>query len=296
MNSHPVPVCLICVTFCVAWLSNSSASVDICQEPIADSHLAIRYHNSQASAFDGSPGETNLENYSTELLYKMNNDWILGFGHRSTVLNVDRLELQTNGYLHTFFFPVHRSIQSDKRHFRFSIAPALSASSNVSSDPDEYRSDALQLLAALIWDRQLSDRVSLHYGICADHRFGDYQAYPAAGINWQPGPKWTIEFGFPTSQISHELGKNLTTVLRIAPNGNEWYVKDKSLERRSQLVYEAYLIELALDWRAHKHIGFSASVGRDFHNRFKMTLLDGTRVRLSSDPATRAGVAFAWFF
>ena len=296
LNAHLVRTCLSCVGLCLPCISNSSTSVDICQEPTAESHLSIAYYDTEEASLEGRLGETNLKNYSTDLLFKSNNNWIYGFGHRSAILNEDRLELQTNGYLHSFFFPVHRLSQSDNKSFRFSFAPALSGSSNVTKDPSEYTADALQLLAAFVWGWQTSDRLRLRYGICGDHRFGEYHVYPVISVNWQPHPDWIIEFGFPTSQVSHQVTKSLTSSLRIVPNGNEWYVKDKSLSKHSQLVYEAYLLEWAFNWRAHRHFMLTASVGREFHSRYEMTLLNENRVRISSDAATRVGVALTWFF
>ncbi|MCP4300493.1 MAG: hypothetical protein GY783_07905 [Gammaproteobacteria bacterium] len=201
---------------------------------MAQSHLSIGYYDQEPSSLEGNVGETNLENFSTDLLFTSNEKWSFGAGHRGAFLNVDQLALQTNGYLHTFFLPVHRLSQSDKNGFRFSVAPAISASSNVTKDPDEYASDALQLLAALVWNRPISDRLDLHYGICGDHRFGEYQAYPLINVAWQAHPDWVIQFGFPTSQINYQVSENLTSSMRIAPHGNEWYVKDKSLENHSQ--------------------------------------------------------------
>ena len=191
---------------------------------------------------------------------------------------------------------MHWLSRSDKKSFRFSIAPALSASSNVTSDSSEDTADALQLLAAIVRDRQISARLGLRYGICGDHRLGEYQVYSVLSFNWQPHPDWMIEVGFPTSQLSHQVTEGLTALLRIAPNGNKWYVKDKRLEKHSQLVYEAYVLEWAFNWRAQEHFILTASVGREFHSRYEMTLLDENRVRLENDPAVRIGVALAWFF
>jgi hypothetical protein len=295
-NASLVRTCLSCLSLCLPCISNGSPGVDICQEPIAESNLSIAYYDNEKTSFERNLGETNRDNFSTDLQFKMNDNWIFGVGHRSAILDVERLELQTNGYLHTFFVPVHRLDQSDNKSFRFSIAPALSASSNVTKDPNEYTADALQLLVALVWGEQISDRLGLSYGICGDHRFGEYQVYPVIGINWQPHADWLIELGFPASRLSYEVTKSLTSVLQIAPNGNEWYVKNKSLDKHSQFVYEAYLLEWALSWRAHQKIMLTASVGREFHSRYEMTLLNETRIRVSSDPTTRVGVSLAWFF
>ena len=85
-------------------------------------------------------------------------------------------------------------------------------------------------------------------------------------------------------------------VLRIEPNGNKWYVKDKSLQTYSQLLYEAYLLEWALNWRAHEHFMVSASIGREFDRHYELALLDEGVVRLPGDDTTRIGVALAWVF
>ena len=269
------------------------ASVDVCQEPPTYSHLSVGYYNHEKSSIGNTLTETNPENYDFDLLFK-SSKWVFGAGNRYTKLNENGL--QTNGHLHTFFLPVHRLSQNDRRSFRASIAPALSATSNVVRRTGEYTADAFQFLAALVWGRQLSDRLDLRYGICGDHRFGSYRIYPVIAVDWRPHPDWTVELGFPTSQLSYRVLTGLTSLLRIAPDGNEWYVKDNDLEKQSQLVYEAYTIEWAFNWQAHKDLLLTASVGRQFHIRYEATLLDGSRVRRSSDSGTRVGVALSWRF
>ena len=291
-----VLTCLIGASLFLSGVSNASTSAEVCQALETESHLSIAYYDHEKTPLGASGGTSNLENFSTDFLYKTSGKWTFGFGHRTTILNVDGLQLQTNGYLHTFFFPAHRISKSDSRNFRFSIAPALSGSSNVTKDPDEYSADAFHLLTALIWERQVNERWTLSYGICGDNRFGDYQIYPAVSASWQPHPSWTLEIGFPQSQLSFQVSKSLASVLRIEPNGNEWYVKDKSLQNESQLLYEAYLLEWAFSWRAHEHLLLSASVGREFDRHYELTLLDESVARLPGDDATRFGVALAWIF
>ena len=288
--------CLTGMCLSLFCFSNSLAGVDICRQPTVYSQLSIAYYKHEKSSFESGIGETKQENVNFDLLFKLNDNWAFGAGHRYTILNVEPLELQTNGHLHTFFLPLHRQSQSDRKSFRFSIAPALSASSNVMRNPGEYQVDALQLLAALVWSRQLSDRMSLRYGVCGDHRFGRYEIYPLISVAWQPHADWTVELGFPASQLTYRVSASLTSSLRIAPDGNEWYVRDKSLQKRSRLVSEARMLEWAFNWQAHEHIVMTASVGRQFHNRYEMTLLDDSRVRLSSDAVTRIGAALAWRF
>lgn len=291
IQSYLAGMCLFLSSF-----SLCGASVDICRQPTDDSHLSIAYYDHDRSFVDRGNATTNQENLNSELLFKFSDKLALGIGHQYTILNADLIEPQTNGHLHTIYLPLHLRTRSDRGSIRFSIAPALSASSNAVSDPGSYKGDALQLLAALVWSRQMSDQFNLRYGICGDHRFGRYTIYPSIGVDWQPHADWTIELGFPTSQITYQVFKNLTSSLRIAPDGNEWYVRDKRLEKQSQFIYEALLLEWAFSWKAHKHIVISASVGRQFHIRYELTLLDDSRVRLHSDPVTRIGAALTWRF
>ncbi len=278
------------------FVSTSWASVDVCQQPPDASYVSVGYFKDQEASFEGGIGTNRQENFEFDLQFEAGDNWQLGAGHRYKILNIDGIVPETNGHLHTSFFPLHWEKQSARNSFRISIAPALSASSNVYRNFGEVDSDAWQLLAALIWSRPMSDRVIIRYGICGDHRFGEYTIYPSFIAEWQAHDDWTIELGFPMSRLTYDLSKSVTSSLRIAPDGNEWFVKDQSLTRQSQLIYEAYLLDWSFEWLAHEHFGVSASVGWQFDIRYEMTLLDTSRVRLSSESVMRIGAAVAWRF
>ena len=284
------------MTLCLPSAAMGSSSVDICQDPPSENQLAIAYYLHENSSFEGSSGATNRAEYSSDFLLQLSDKWAVGVGHRSNILNVDDLALQTNGYLHTFFFPVHMARHHGDKSFRVSVAPALSGSSNVVKDPGEYTRDAFQLLAAAVWKRPLSNTLMLSYGVCGDHRLGGYRAYPVVGLDWRPRSDWRVELGFPASQLTYAATRTLDFSLRLSPNGGEWYVKSKDLEQSSNFVYEAYVLESALGWRLHQDFRLTASVAREFDGRYKMTLFDGSRVQLSSESSSRVGIALAWQF
>ncbi len=287
---------LSCICLLLASIAECLAAVDVCQEPPAYSHLSVGFNNHSKSAIEQNLGETDQENVYFDLTINSADDKpMFSAGHRYTVFNVAGLEPETNGHLHTTFIAFHGLSQTDQRSFRFSIAPAFSASSNVARNR-EFSADALQILAAVVWGRRMSDRVRLRYGFCGDHRFGSYQIYPLLSVHWKPHPDWTVQIGFPIVQLDYRLSTQFTSSIRISPDGNEWYVLDKALTNHSQFVYEAYTLEWTFDWQAHENFVVSASIGRQMHNRYEMTLLDGSRVRLSSDTATRIGAALEWRF
>ena len=155
IQNYLAGTCLVLSSFSIA-----AASVDICRQPTDDSHLSIAYYDHDRSFIDGGIATTDPENLNSELLFKLSDSLALGIGHQYTILNADLIEPQTNGHLHTISLPLHRHNRSDRGSVRFSIAPALSASSNVISDPGSYKGDALQLLAASLQlrSRPLSDK------------------------------------------------------------------------------------------------------------------------------------------
>jgi len=294
--SYLVRGTLACVCLGLTSLTDALASVDICQDPSTYSRLSVDIVRYSDSTFANGAGTVGQKNNNFDLMFKTDDDkWIFGAGHRYTIFDIDPLQPATNGHLHTFFLPLHKLTENDRRSFRFSIAPALSASSNV-FDKRKMSSDAVQLLAALVWGRRLSDRMSLRYGICGDHRFGDYQIYPLISVQWQLHPDWNVQLGFPASQLTYRISKRSRSMIRLRPDGNEWYVLDKSLVNHSQFVYESYALEWTFDWELRESFAISASVGRQFHNRFEMTLLDRSRVRLSGNSVTRVGAALEWRF
>jgi len=176
------------------------------------------------------------------------------------------------------------------------LAPALSGSSNVMRDPGEYSADTFQLMVALLWSRELTDAMTLRYGVCGDHRFGDYAIYPSVGVAWQPGDDWIVELGFPDTRITYKVSAGVSLSLAAAPDGNEWHVKNRNLDRESQLVYEATLVEGMISWQVHERIAISAGYGRLLNNRYDMTLQDGSQVTLSSAAESRFTAYVEWRF
>jgi hypothetical protein len=288
--------CLVGLCLSLCFFSNSLASVEVCQQPAAFSHISVAHYDHDKSFFEPALGAIKQKNYNFDLLFRLSDNWRVGAGHRYTILDIEPIEPQANGHLHTLFLPLHRESQSDDRGFRLSVAPALSASSNVMKNPREYNADAFQLIAALVWSRQLSDRAIVRYGVCGDHRFGKFEIYPSVSVDLQLHSDWTIRLGFPTSQLNYQIATRLASSLQITPDGNEWSVKDKSLASRSTVVHEAWLLEWTASWLVHDHFIIKVGIGRQFENRYEMTLLNGDRASLHTDRGNRLGVALTWRF
>ena len=271
------------------------ADTDVCEPPDDDSFIRGGYYDQQDAAVTDRAAAARQEHHEIDLQFQKGH-WTIGASHRYVILDIEPLELQTNGHLHTFFVPIHWHRESGGRGLRLSIAPALSTSSNMMRDPASDTRDGLQVLAAAAWHRGLSARTTVRYGLCGDHRFGDYRIYPMIAFAWRPHEDWLLEPGFPTTRIAYAAHRDVDIVLRLAPSGNEWRVSSADRQRTSRLVYESMRVELTANWRVGERFVVSASVGRQFDNRYDVVLQDGSRAQLETDDATRIGVAMAWRF
>ena len=287
--------CAIGLSLSSLYLPIGHAAADVCHQPADYSSLSFGYYSEDESNIEGD-NSVDLRGTSFDLQLAGDETWTFGVGHRYDKFDFDPVELQTNGHLHTLYVPMHRQSEQGRKGFRFSVAPALTASSNVIDEPGEYSSDGFHLLAALIWSSRLSDEATFRYGLCGDNRFGEYQLYPSISFVWQPGADWAIELGFPMTRVRYQASPDISSSLKLVPDGNEWYVKDDALAEESQFVYEAILVDWSVDWRANERLTITASVGRHFDIDYEVTFLDGSRVRQSGDSATRVGAALAWRF
>jgi hypothetical protein len=265
------------------------SAVTVCDEPAPHSFAALKLASHVRSSLKGSAGSIDQEARDFALYFTSDSarfGW--GLSHRYQVVDFSGIEAQTNGHLHTSYGPLHWQLK--QRGVRLSVAPAISASSNVFKNIEEWESETLQVLAALVATTPLSATLDLRYGVCGDHRFGEYAVYPAVAAVWRPRPRWQLELGFPASRLAFAPREALRFTLGVAPDGNEWHVKDRDLEAGSRLVYEAIAVEWTAEWRAGADIALELSLGRQLDNRWEMTLADGERVSLRAGPANRVGI------
>lgn len=271
----------------------AQAGVAVCDDPAASSFVSGAFVYHDRSALRERTGVTDQENQNLDVLVASpSKPFSYGFGHRYMIFDFAAIEPQTNAHLHTSFLPLHWK----RNDLRVSAAVALSASSNVMGHPQEYESETLQLLFALVAAREINERLTFDYGICGDQRFGEYKFYPAAGIDWRPHPDWQLDLGFPRTRIGYTIAKRLTTTLQIAPDGNEWRVENRDFSAESDFVYEAIALEWITAWEPWSGLSLAVSLGRQLRNRYEMTLASGERISVSGEPADRVGFEVRWRF
>lgn len=252
--------------------------------------LSLGYYAYDSAEVQPTAGTTEVDRYSVDLVFRAGNYFSYGAAYRGTHLNESGIDLQTNGYLHTFLLPLQAKFGSSHSGWRFSVAPVLSGSSNVVKDPDEWAADAWQLLAAIVGDRALTPAVKLRYGICADHVFGDYRVYPTVGVDWEISERWKVQIGFPQMLMTYSWSDSLATLVSLAPAGNSWLVKDRSLENQSQLEYEAWSVDWQVRWTISGKWRLAVSLGREFDSAYEATLNSGQRLSLDAEPTLRLGL------
>lgn len=288
----PEPVGVIALV-AIAAAAPAHAGISACDDPETHSFAAAAFVYHDQSSLRERAGATNQENQALDLLIASpSKRFSYGFGHRYVIFDFTGIEPQTNAHLHTSFVPLHWR-QDD---LRVSAALALSASSNVMGHPQEYESETLQLLFAVVKKREVNERIAFEYGVCGDHRFGEYAAYPVVGVDWRPHPDWTLELGFPRTRIGFAIADGLSASLQVAPDGNEWRVKNRDFSAESDFVYEAIALEWVTAWEPVTQLTLALRLGRQLRNEYEMTLASGERVSVSSEPADRVGFEVRWRF
>lgn len=269
------------------------AGVDVCGEPETRSFVAGAFAWHERSALRERTGATNQENQDLDVLVASpSKPFSYGFGHRYMIFYFSGIEPQTNAHLHTSFVPLHWR----RDGLRLSAAVALSASSNVMGHPQEYESEPLQLLFGIVARKETGRQLAIDYGLCGDHRFGEYTVYPVAAIDWRPHPDWQLELGFPKTRVAYAIAEQLTSSIQVAPEGNEWHVKNRDFSAESHFVYEAIALEWITEWKPVSRLTLAVSLGRQLRNRYEMTLANGERALVSGEPADRVGLEVRWRF
>lgn len=269
------------------------AGAAVCADPAAQSYAAGEFAWHGRSPLRERAGATDQENQNLDVLVASpSRSFSYGFGHRYMIFDFSAIEPQTNAHLHTSFVPLHWQ----RGNLRLSAAAALSASSNVMGHPQEYESETLQLLFAAVVAKDVDEHLAFVYGLCGDHRFGEYRVYPVAGVEWRPHPDWTLEVGFPETRIAYTVTNDFETSLQVAPDGNEWRVENRDFSAESDFVYEAVALEWITEWSPVSRLTVALSLGRQLRNRYEMTLANGQRALVSGAPADRVGVGLRWRF
>ncbi len=286
----------VCGLLAVAWPAAARPSPAVCEAPEPYSFASVAFVAHARAALAPGSGATDQDTRDFALgVAGGAGRFTWGLAHRYQIFGFSGIEPQTNGHLHTSWIPLHWRFGAARR-WRVSVAPALSTSSNVYRRPREWDGESFTLLAAAVARTRLSHRFSVRYGVCGDHRFGEYALYPVAAVTWRPDAHWQLDLGFPVTSVRFEPSRRVRSTLAVAPDGNEWQVADRELAASSRLVYEAVALEWTTEWRVRPSLALSFSLGRQLDQRYGMTLANGERVALDGAPADRVGFGIRWIF
>jgi hypothetical protein len=269
--------------------------VTVCSPRLPDTELRAGLALSRSASLGDSTDSVAPRRTLLAIDWRVSGRWSTGIAHRYTDLNVNGLPVQGNGHLHTVWLPVRHQWAIGGSHLTFALAPAVSATSNAMRRPGHWSSDDLQLLAAVVWSRPLGSESALHAGLCRDYRSGSAAIYPLLRYDGRVD-RWQYRVGYPESSLIRLLSDRIDAGIGVAPAGNQWRAHARDLQASSPLEHKAWLAAVHLNWRPLERATVSVSAGREFDNRWRFTLADGTRVELRSEATVRAGIQVRWRF
>jgi hypothetical protein len=280
---------------------DATADIRFCAQAPVGRHVEVKYAEFETAS------QERLSSFTVKALrYEFDaillkkefgeSNLFIGAGHRYTPFDFERLEPLTNGDLHTIYLPIHLVKPVNQGVFHFAASPALSVSSNVLKNLDLVHKNDLQLWLAAAYEYPLSEKVNLLLGLCADHRFGHYRAYPVAGIKWSPTENWIFRLSYPDVEVSYWPFARFKLSFSVSPDGNEWHVYDKSLSRSSYFQYESVRAEIGGTWLISKAFSLGLSAGKQFNNYFRFMLADNSRITTETGTISFVSLTLDWAF
>ena len=101
--------------------AQGAGSYDVCREPVPESSFRAGYRLYEDVRLAG--GDLGRDNWAADLVFRNGDDWLIGGSYRGTLLDESEVGFRTNGYLHSFYFQLHRLRTGDER-VRWAVAPA----------------------------------------------------------------------------------------------------------------------------------------------------------------------------
>lgn len=223
-------------------------------------------------------------------------NWALRLSHRYRALEFNDLATRTsfNGDIHSLGVGVLWQRKGETYRRRVSLAPVIAVSSNALKNPDALTADAVHLWINWSEYRRRSAHGEWLVGIGVDDRLGEYGIYPIVGLTWNPHPGTALQLAFPDSQLVQQLTPRFALSLRLAPDGGQWRVFDKSLEHESDFHWENWRSDFALQWSHPSGLTLELGAGISLRQHMDMALEDGTTLATDLEDATFAGLDIAW--
>lgn len=257
---------------------------------------SARLHNTPAA--QASVRETHFEALLPFLPAARSTDyaWDASFMHRYRTLSVEALTPRANfnGDLHEIEVGLQARRITGKHARTILLRPGIAVSSNVLKNPDALTVHSLGGQFRWIEHAAQSARVNWLWGIGIDDRFGDYTAYPFAGLTWQPQGDTYLHLGYPDSFISHQLSSTVTMRVSVAPDGGQWRVHSKSMEDDADFHWENWRAGVALSWTHRSGWGAELQGGMLFEQHMRIPREEGGTLASDLDEAAFVSLAVHW--
>jgi hypothetical protein len=211
---------------------------------------------------------------TTEVVRRFDAESQAGLRHEFRDLDlpdVDGEAADTNSYVHRLTLGWQRSSDS----MRLDLGVTLAVSSNALKNADDLGIEDLRPALGVQW-RAGPAWVALY----ADDRLGRTLVYPGFEVPWQPAPSHAIRLGFPASSWRWDMLPHWQSVAAIEPDGACWRVRDKEVERSSEVCSKAWQAAWTLSWQAAGFVIVDASVGYRFESKLEYQLRDRRTVHI----------------
>jgi len=274
----------IALFLCLAIPSPLFAYSQYCDASIARSHVELGRTKLEKSRLDAGTAAkvaitTNAANFSWLLSSEPGHSLSLSFDTLYTIMDFDSITAMTNGHLHTWGLSLSGLLKKNGAEIFYNVTPGISVSSNALKNPELINGESLQLTTSLINKKDIHQKYAWVLGFMSDYRFGDYRVYPLLGVCLQPSQDWLFQLALPDFSIRKTFSSGVNLTLYAAPEGNEWHVFSRDLQRNSQLGYNAIVTGITAHWPVTPTFEFSLDVEKHIRREFSIVLDDNSLIQ-----------------
>jgi hypothetical protein len=155
------------------------------------------------------------------------------------------------------------------------LAGSLAVSSNALKNAGDL--DVEDLRPALAFAQSVG---RLWLALYADDRLGRTLLYPGVAFDIEPAPGQQVQIGFPEATWRWQVASRWRSLAAVEPDGACWRVRDRDLERRTEVCSRSWVARWALHTPLGRHLAAEASAGYRFGSTLAYTLRDGREVQV----------------
>lgn len=166
----------------------------------------------------------------------------------------------------------------------------------LSSDFEEV--DQEDLAAAAIYRALYKSTRHLDWvvGLGVNRNFGDVQAFPILGANYQASPQWRYELVLPQIKISYKPQRNYLFFFQLKPNGRQWNVEEEQSGNDVDITTKEIRTSLGFSYQSSNKLRLTLELGQLLERSIEVTDINDQEQDVDLEDSTQLSLSLGLSF